>query len=232
MKEARRNNKTLSVIIAVHNEEKVLARTLAALCGREHCEVIVVDGESRDDSLRIAREFPVKLIKTGKNRARQFNLAAAAARGEILVFLHADCVPEDGALSEIRNAIELGYVGGALSQSIEDKSRIYRLIEHSGNKRAQFFRIFYGDQAIFVRRDIFFALRGFDEVDLFDDVLFSRKLRQAGKTGLLKKRVFTSPRRWQRQGVIRTTLVNWLISLGFIFGISPNILKKAYPEIR
>ncbi len=229
MKESRR---MVSIIIAAHNEEKVIGQTLSELVADVCQEIIVVDGGSHDRTFEVVAEFPVRLIKTKKNRAYQFNQGAKESCGDVLIFLHADCILEKGSIAEIEGFIEKGYVGGCLQQRIKDDKQIYRSIESSGNVRAKLFRIFYGDQAIFVRRDVFFKVGGYDEVDLFDDVMFSKKLRGAGKTAVLGKKVYTYPRRWQKQGIIRTTVINWLVSLGFIFGVSPRILKKVYQDIR
>ncbi|MCQ9208389.1 MAG: glycosyl transferase family 2, partial [Omnitrophica bacterium] len=117
-------------------------------------------------------------------------------------------------------------------QRITDSRAIYRWIESSGNIRAKLSKIFYGDQAIFVRRDIFFKIGGFDEVALFDDVLFSKKLRREGQTRVLNRNVYTLPRRWKRQGIIKVTLINCIVNIGFKLGVSPQRLKKFYCEIR
>ncbi len=222
----------VSVIIAAHNEEKVIGETLEKLTSKELHEIIVVDGESNDRTAEIAGEFPIKLISAKKNRAHQFNAGAKESIGDVLVFLHADCILESGSIEEIKNVIAQGYVGGCLQQRILDPNLIFRSIEASGNIRAKLFKLFFGDQAIFVRRDVFFEIGGYDDVDLFDDVLFSKKLRKRGKTSVLGKKVYTYPRRWQRQGIIKATLINWLVTLGFILGVAPKVLKKVYKDIR
>jgi len=160
------------------------------------------------------------------------NEGAKISRGNILLFLHADCLIENGSLKEIVYCIDNGYIGGCLSQRIDSHRLIYRFIESSGNIRARLFKVFYGDQAIFVRRDIFFRVKGFDNVDLFDDILFSKKLKKMGKVCVLNDKVYASCRRWTRQGVIKTTLINWLLILGFFIGIAPRILKKIYDDCR
>jgi len=222
----------ISIIIPTYNEEKRISDVLECIHKYDE-EIIIADGGSDDNTLEIAGRFErVRILKTEKGRAHQMNRAARIAKGNILLFLHADCIPEHDSLAKITACINSGYAGGCLSQRISSRKRIYRLIERSGNLRAKLSGIFYGDQAIFVKRDVFLSLGGFDDVDIFEDVLFSQKLRKSGKTAVLEKKVYTCSRRWQKQGIIKTTAINWLVTLGFIFGVSPQILKKVYQDIR
>ncbi|MEE8592066.1 MAG: hypothetical protein V3T35_12185, partial [Spirochaetia bacterium] len=148
------------------------------------------------------------------------------------LFLHADTVLESGALEAVQDCANAGYVGGCFTHRIDSERVIYRIIEASGNLRARLFGVFYGDQAIFVRKDVFLSMGGFDDVRLFEDVIFSRRLRREGKVKVLRKKAHCSPRRWERQGVVRATLINWLVTVGFVLGISPSRLKKVYRDVR
>jgi len=222
----------ISVVIPTYNEEKTLKSTLLALSAEKDIEIIVSDGQSTDSTLEIANAHGIKIVQSQKLRSRQMNLGARSAKGSVILFLHADCSLEKGFSKKIINCIGDGVVGGCFSQAIDSSKLIYRLIETSGNLRAKISKVFYGDQAIFVRRDTFSKMRGFDEVKLFDDVLFSKKLKKEGRTSILKDKVYTSSRRWEAQGLIKTTAINWLVSLGFVLGLSPNFLKKIYQDIR
>jgi len=222
----------ISVIIPTYNEEKAIKSLLDCLASNHNIEVIVVDGGSQDRTREFAQQFTVKVIECAKNRALQMNEGVKQAKGDTLLFLHADSVPENKSLNLIDENMRDGFVGGCLSQSIDSRKKIYRLIESSGNIRAKISRIFYGDQAIFVRRDVFLKIGGFDAVELFEDVLFSKKLRRIGKTSVLPCKIFCSPRRWERQGVIKATFTYWILSLGFMIGVSHRSLKKVYGDIR
>lgn len=222
----------ISVIMPVYNEEAAIGEALSSLLGNNNIEVIVADGASSDRTVERAMRYPVRVISSEKGRARQMNAGAKAAQGQYLIFLHADCFFENGALEAVKDALNNGYIGGCFYYKIHSPRIIYRLIEASGNIRARLSKIFYGDQAIFVRRDAFFKIGGFDDVDLFEDILFSRKMKKAGRTEILPQAVYASARRWERQGVIKATLIYWLLGLGLSFGIPNDILKKVYLDVR
>ncbi|MBI3008197.1 MAG: TIGR04283 family arsenosugar biosynthesis glycosyltransferase [Candidatus Omnitrophica bacterium] len=222
----------LSIIIPVYNEEKIIRKILGTLPYSDNIEVIIVDGGSSDRTIEFAGQYPVKVVQSIKNRAVQMNKGAEMACGDILLFLHADCLLEKGSIEAIQDILKDGYGGGCLCQRINSTNFIFRCIEASGSLRAKCLKIFYGDQAIFVRRDIFFKLGGFDQVPLFEDVLFSKKIKKEVKTKMLNKHVFVSPRRWEENGIIKTTFINWLLTLGFLLNVPYDRLKKLYQDIR
>ena len=222
----------LSIIIPVYNEETAIRKVLETLPYGEDLEVLIADGGSSDRTVEFAKQYPIKLIQCVKNRAMQMNEGAKISRGNALLFLHADCLLENGSLKEIVYCINNGYIGGCLSQRIDSPRLIYRFIETSGNIRARLFKIFYGDQAIFVRRDIFLKIGGFDNVTLFEDALFSKELKKEGSLRVLDNNVFVSPRRWEKNGIMKTTFINWLLTLGFMLGMPLDILKRIYSDVR
>lgn len=222
----------ITIIIPVYNEESIIREILGRLPYGDGVEVIVVDAASKDRTIEFTKRYPVRVVECIRNRAEQMNRGAQMAGGDILLFLHADCLFEKGSLEAIEDSLKNGCIGGCLSQRIDSGEIIYRIIEASGNIRARLFKVFYGDQAVFVRRDIFKKIGGFDNVELFEDIIFSKKLRRAGKTRILNKRVYVSPRRWKRQGIIKTTLINYILTLGFLLGFPAAILKRIYLDVR
>lgn len=222
----------ISVIIPVLNEAKVLEKTLSQLQPelKSH-ELIVVDGGSADASVHIAEKYG-KVIISERGRAKQLNAGAAVATGKILIFLHADIWLESGALAAVGTALSSSYVGGGFRQKIDGKCFLYRLIEIAGNMRGKYLKVFYGDSGIFLTRTNFEKIGGFPDVPIMEEMEFSRDLRRLGKTTLLTPHIHISPRRWETRGIIRTTLNNWLITLLYFFGVSPEKLAKLYRHIR
>lgn len=222
----------ISVIIPVLNEAKILEKTLSQLQPelKSH-ELIVVDGGSTDASVHIGEKYG-KVITSERGRAKQLNAGAAAATGEILIFLHADIWLESGALAAVVSALTSGYVGGGFRQQIDGRCFLYRLIEIAGNIRGKYLKVFYGDSGIFLTRTDFEKIGGFPDVPIMEEMEFSRALRRLGKTTLLTPHIHISARRWEARGIVRTTLNNWLITLLYFFGVSPEKLVKLYRHIR
>jgi rSAM/selenodomain-associated transferase 2 len=222
----------VSVIVPTLNEESVIEGTLSSLPREESLEIVVVDGGSLDRTVELVRELPVTLVRSARGRARQMNAGAQAAKGDVFLFLHADCRLGRGWLQALRVAMEDGFAGGCFTQRIDSPRRIYRLIEWMGNTRARKTGIYFGDQAIFSRRGIFFDLNGYDEVEIFEDVMFSRKLSRCGKTGVLPPKLMVSPRRWEERGIVRTTLLFWFLTIGYMLGVSTRRLKGFFDDVR
>lgn len=222
----------VSVIIPVYNEESAIREILTTLPLGSSLEAIVVDGGSTDRTKEIAGQFPVRIIEAAKNRAIQMNQGAKQARGDIFLFLHSDCLLQDESIKSIENYLSNGYIGGCLTQRINSDRFIFRLIENSGNIRARLSRIFYGDQGIFVRKDVFFEIGGFPEVPIMEDVLFSKKLRETGKTIVLSDKILVSGRRWDKRGILKTTLLYNTIIILFKLGYPLEKIKLLYDDLR
>ena len=222
----------VSVIIPVLNEAKILEQTLSRLATQvQGHELIIVDGGSTDETPLIAKKYG-QVIFSERGRARQSNMGAAAATGEILLFLHSDVWLEAGAIEGIEAAITSGYVGGAFIQRIAGEHFLYRLIERGANFRARHLKVFYGDGGIFLRRAHFYETGGFPDIPIMEEIGFSQKLRQLGKTTLVDRGIHISPRRWEKRGIVRTTLLNWFITFLYFLGWSPFRLAKLYRQIR
>lgn len=224
--------RSISVIIPILNEAKILEKTLSQLqLELESHELIVVDGGSIDASVRIAEEYG-KVVVSERGRAKQLNTGAAVATGDILIFIHADIWLEPGAFAAVETAISSGYVGGGFRQKIDGEKHLYRLIEIAGDIRGKYLKVFYGDSGIFLARTDFEKIGGFPEVPILEEMEFSKNLRQLGKTTLLTPYIHISARRWEARGILRTTLNNWLITLLYFLGVSPEKLARLYSHIR
>lgn len=222
----------ISVIIPILNEAKILEKTLSRLQPElENHELITVDGGSTDSSISIAKKYG-KVIKSERGRAKQLNAGAAAATGDILIFLHADVWLEPGAFGAVEKTLSSGAVGGGFLQKIDGPSILYRIIEITANMRGKYLKVFYGDSGIFVSRSDFQRIGGFPEVPIMEEMGFSKALRGLGKTTMVKPCIHISARRWEANGIIRTTVKNWFITLLYFLGFSLERLAKLYRNIR
>lgn len=223
----------LSVVIPIYNEEKILATKPAFFGGlSKQSELIFVDGESTDESVEVAASYG-KVLHCGKGRAKQMNHGAEHTRNDILLFLHADNCISAQTLENIEKKIHhTGAVGGCLMQGIDKKGLIYRFIEAQGNIRARRSRIFYGDQGIFVRKEVFDRLGGFPDVPIFEDILFSGRLKEQGKTTVLSDKIIVSPRRWEKRGIVRTMVMFNTLLIMFKMGYPLEKIRALYEDLR
>ena len=229
---------TISVIIPTLNEEASLPRTLAFLSSSALTEIIIVDGGSTDGTLNLAQEFCARtvnahIITAPRGRARQMNEGAKVSQGEILLFLHADTQLPAQAGQVIESALaKHTAVGGRFNVRFDSPSVWGRVISTFMNHRSRLTGIATGDQAIFVRRHVFELLRGFSEIPLMEDIEFSGRLQQAGRTVALRDSVVTSFRRWDAEGPLRTVLLMWALRFLYWVGISPLRLSRWYKVLR
>lgn len=234
---ARQESRRVSVIIPTLNEAAHLPMTIEYAAAGPSVELIVADGGSRDDTLRIAQAHGARTVSGRANRAHQMNAGATVASGETLLFLHADTWLPENWQDLIQAALrQPGVVGGAFRFRIREPFRGRRFIENAVNVRSRLWRMPYGDQALFVRRWAFDASGGFPELPIMEDYECVRRLGRLGRLALLDAAVLTSGRRWQRLGVVHTTWINRLVILGYHCGVSPARLaalyrgRKAYPQ--
>ena len=222
----------ISVIIPTLNEEASLGRSIESV--RAECpsiEVIVADGGSRDRTIEVAEGFPgVRISRGGKGRGNQMNAGASLAGGEILLFLHADTLLEKGWKQEVLSALDgaEGVIGGAFAFAIGNPLPKYRLVEAWVAMRCRVFGLPYGDQAIFIRRDAFRRLGGYQDMPLMEDVDLVRRMKKDGELALLEKKAVTSGRRWVSKGLVRTAAINQMTMLLYLLGVSPHRLAKLY----
>jgi rSAM/selenodomain-associated transferase 2 len=223
---------SVSVIIPTWNEEACLGETLRRLRGEGPDEIIVADGGSTDATCHVAREAD-RVLQGLRGRAAQMNHGAAHAGSDVLLFLHADCALEPGALAAAEQALRGRRVAaGCFRMTVTAGAPVYRLIDACATARVRLTGLVYGDQGLFVRREVFKQVGGFPPLRLLEDVFISRALRRLGRVVVAPRRIFVSPRRWQRRGVVRTTLRNWALTALAAGGVHPNRLAAYYPAVR
>jgi rSAM/selenodomain-associated transferase 2 len=224
----------ISIIVPVLDEAESIARTLEALAPfrASGAEVIVADGGSSDRTVEIASPLADHVITAPRGRAAQMNAGAAAATGDVLMFLHADTVLPHNAdallLEGLRDPV---WKWGRFDVRIEGKSRLLPLVASMMNWRSLATGIATGDQAMFVKREVFAAVGGFPEMPLMEDIALSKRLKRIGRPLCLAAQVTTSGRRWDNNGALRTVLLMWRLRLAYFLGAEPESLARRYGYI-
>jgi rSAM/selenodomain-associated transferase 2 len=222
----------VSVIIPTLNEQSCLAETLRSVRGQQPHQVIVADGGSTDDTRQAAAAADL-FVEAPRGRAAQMNAGAARATGDVLLFLHADCALEGGALDAAERCLRRpGVAAGCFRMCVRAEGTLYRLIDVCATARVLLTGLVYGDQALFLRRAAFERLGGFPALRFMEDVFLSRRLRRQGRVVVISRRVFVSPRRWQRAGLVRQSLRNWGLTVLAAAGVHPDRLAAFYPAVR
>ena len=220
----------LSIIVPTLDEAGLIAATLAALAPLRVLghEVLVVDGGSRDGTLALCRGRADAAFIAPRGRARQMNAGAARARGDVLLFLHADTLLPVHADALVAEALQGDASWGRFDVRIAGRSPMFPVIAALMNRRSCWTGIATGDQAMFVRRDVFERLGGFADLALMEDVDLSRRLCAQGAPACLRERAVTSGRRWEARGVWRTIGLMWWLRWCHWRGVPADELAKAY----
>jgi len=219
----------VSFIIPALNEAERIARAIETAWIAGASEIVVADGGSDDGTPEIASSAGANVVSSSRGRGRQQNAGAKAATGEVLLFQHADNWCDVRTVDQICSALaDPSVLGGAFRQRIEADGLLFRCLECGNALRARLFRLPYGDQGIFMRRDVFERVGGFPEVALMEDVLLMQRFRKLAHPVLLPGPHHVCARRWQRHGVICQTLRNWRILLAHTCGVSPEKLAQIY----
>jgi len=221
----------LSVIIPCLNEAEGIADALQSLAPlrARGVEIVVVDGGSSDDTPEIARAHADQVISAPRGRAKQMNAGARRARGDILLFLHADCrLPASADAVIIDGLNRARTTWGRFDVTLTGTHPLLRVVGAMMNLRSRLTGIATGDQGIFVTRSLFEAAGGFAEIALMEDVALCRRLKRYGKPLCLRHRVTVSGRRWEKHGVLRTILLMWRLRIEYWLGADPDKLALRY----
>lgn len=219
----------ISIIIPTLNEVGNIKDAITTTQPSTNIEVIVVDGGSQDDTVEIAQSLGVKVISSPPGRAVQMNTGALAASGDILLFLHADTRLPTGFDMMIRTALQQpGSVAGAFALRIDASGWGIRWVEWGVNRRSHFWQMPYGDQAIFITKEIFQKIGMFPELPIMEDFELIRRLKRNCKITIISVPVITSARRWLQKGILKTTLINQIVIIAYLLGVSPERIRSWY----
>ncbi len=221
----------ISVVVPTMNEATDILTVLSALTGlrlRGH-EIVVVDGGSVDGTPSLAAPLADRVIASAAGRASQMNAGAAAARGDVLWFLHADTVPAADADRTLLAALaKPGCDWGRFNVRLSGCARMLRIVETLMNLRSCLTGIATGDQGIFVRRALFETVGGFPELPLMEDIALSRQLKCHGRPACVRTKLIVSSRRWEQNGTLRTIALMWWLRLAYYCGFDPQRLATWY----
>jgi rSAM/selenodomain-associated transferase 2 len=223
----------VSIILPVLNEAEHINGVIEHLraLDPDHCsEIIVIDGDPQGSTIHAIQDEGVHPLISGEGRARQMNRGAAAASGDFLLFLHADTrLPRDAFATLISAMRNERFVAGAFDLGFNTKRWIFRITEHYVFFRTRLTKIPFGDQALFVRREYFSTIGGFHEIPIMEDVELMKRIRKKGdRIVIIPNKVMTSPRRYEREGILYCTFRNWTLQLLYALGASPERLVKWY----
>lgn len=220
----------LSIIIPVYNEVEHIVTALRRLQDYrlQGHEVIVVDGGSKDNSFDCAVGLVDKLLMSKPGRATQMNIGAEQATGDVLLFLHVDTELPHLANKFIEGVMNKNYQWGRFNVRLSGRHVMFRIIETLMNWRSCLTGIATGDQAIFVRQDVFNQAGAYPEIKLMEDIELSKRLKCFAKPVCIKQSVTTSSRKWEKNGILKTVLLMWQLRLLHFLGVSPDKLYSRY----
>jgi rSAM/selenodomain-associated transferase 2 len=224
-----------SIIMPVLNEEAILEFQLTRLirqCAHQDYELLLVDGGSSDRTVQVAQHY-AQVLTAPRGRAQQMNAGAAAASGDVLLFLHADTELPDNAFFAIEQTLTSpDVVAGAFRLCFNCERLPYKLVAFMTNLRSQTFTVFTGDQAYFIRAASFKAIGGYPDQPLMEDLEIITCLRKIGRVVLLQQYVKTSARRHENIGLLRSVIFMWYLRTLYKFGVSPGRLQIMYGNVR
>jgi len=225
---------TISLIIPVFNEASIIEEYLSKIPMRSDLEVIIIDGQSGDETValceKIKLEFKPKIVISPlKGRANQLNFGASLAMGEILCFLHLDSQLPLDYFTQIEELLSRPQaIAGAFSLAIDAPQIPFRWLEKLVNWRSRYFSLPYGDQGLFLKTSVFKMMGGFVPMPIMEDYEFVQRLKKQGTIHISQASILTSSRRWQKLGILKTTLINQGMILGYYLKIDPENLARWY----
>jgi uncharacterized protein len=219
----------ISVVIPALNEARLIEATIEKLLRADAVKIIVADGGSDDGTRTLAERAGARVIECAPGRAGQMNAGASAASGDILLFCHADTLMPVGYDALVRRTLAAPkIIAGAFSFRVDSKRRGLRVVEALADFRSRKMHMPYGDQSLFLRKSDFMQLGGFPDLPIMEDFEFVRQLKRKGEIAIVESAAVTSDRRWQKKGVLKTTLVNQGMIVGYWLGIKPRSLAQWY----
>ena len=219
-----------SIIIPTLNEEHVLSENTLFFKEIKHklnAEIIVVDGGSYDATTHVAKDFSCKVIKSNPSRSKQQNIGAEYATGDFLIFIHADTIISDESIKCIK-MLKKDFIWGFLKVSIDSKKLQYRVLSYLINLRSKIFNYATGDQVLIIQKDFFIKNKGFKNICLMEDIEFTNRIKRIKKPVLFSEYAFTSARRWEAKGFIKTVLVMRILRILYYCGANDKLLNKLY----
>lgn len=218
----------ISVIVPLRNEQACVAERFRPFADREDCELIVADDGKSLETAGVFDALGARRLPFPGTRGLRLARAAKEARGEILFFVHADSRPPDDALALIRETLSAGASAGAFSLEYEEPDRVLRWIAWWANRRSRWLGLPFGDQGLFCRREEYERAGGFRDLPICDDLDLVLRLRRLGKVVVRPERTTTSARRYREAGALRQMLRSWRVQLGYLAGVSPDVLARWY----
>ncbi len=222
----------VSIVVPVLNEAHRVVPMVERFADDPRVELIVADGGSSDGTPDLAARAGARVVAAARGRGAQQNAGARCARAEILLFLHVDTQLPPGALDVVvRSTRAAGVVGGGFRFALDPTSGGLRLVVGLTNLRTRISRAPYGDQALFVKTEVFRKMGGFRELAIMEDLDFVRRMKKHGRIVVLPMKATTSSRRWMANGVLRTSLVNRLAVLMWAAGVSDRRIRRTYDRL-
>lgn len=219
----------VSIIVPTFNEADNIVATLQPLQSlrQQGHEIIIADGGSDDVTIKLARPLADHIIDSAKGRARQMNSGAQQAGGDVLLFLHADTLLPSRAVELIQQGLQTTS-WGRFDVQLTGRQPLLRIIELMMNWRSGITGIATGDQAIFIKRELFNNIGGYADIAIMEDIAISKTLRRHSRPACIKAKLTTSSRRWEQYGILKTVILMWRLRLAYFCGAKPEQLARLY----